>query len=189
MGEYYKGHKIGTCEELLYIRHAELLQLKHEKNNADIGMSVYLQDNFQYRFPWPDEDSAPFPARRDAFRSILFTAPADLDYTHTTRPVSVKVDDLYFKMDVFLPCPASRAFASLNLRTSPTPPHPVKLFMQIMAHGALFSLFHCAYCGAGFYCDDPAELAMIKEAIRGQYITESADQGTKDFYQKIIDRL
>lgn len=189
MGEYFKKTKIGTCENLYYMRYAELLEHQHEKNDDHVSMSVYLQDDFSYRFPWPDEDNTSFAiANRQPFRNLTFNAPADFSYPHKNRCVSVTCNGVY-NVNVQLPCILSPEFKALGLQTSPVTSQPLFFSMQLMAQGAVHTLFRCGYCETGFYCTDPAEIDLIKSAIRSSYIRPTTPQSEIDYYTAIIDRI
>ena len=55
MSEYVGEFKVGTCENLYYVRYTDLLTMQ----NLGIECSEYLDEKhgFRYRFPFPDEDS------------------------------------------------------------------------------------------------------------------------------------
>ena len=57
MGEVFNGHKLGTCDHLMYITREELLQFAPEKRNESGGNLPYIKDyldvskRWLYRFP------------------------------------------------------------------------------------------------------------------------------------------
>jgi hypothetical protein len=59
VGEYAKfsgeSVKIGTCEEMYYLRLNQRRLVEHEDGNVNVnGPEVY---ELRFRFPWPDEDT------------------------------------------------------------------------------------------------------------------------------------
>ena len=59
MGEYFNGHKLGTCNHLMYVtrEELELFAGEYKRRNQSEGNLLYLQDylnlesRFIYRFP------------------------------------------------------------------------------------------------------------------------------------------
>lgn len=82
MGEYVSGYKVGTCEDLYYVRLTGLVAMRASgKDQA----APYLnpRNGFRYRFPFPDEDVLVRKSGRfdmgDAFdfnRGLTVPAPA-----------------------------------------------------------------------------------------------------------------
>lgn len=112
MGEYakYGGHdvKIGTCEDMYYLRFDQRFQVQHIGGNVNPASDADAVE-LRFRFPWPDEDH--IPPGSDQFhdngfhRSLHihgFTAP-DVDH----NSIQFRHDSGYL---VMLPCPESEAY-------------------------------------------------------------------------------
>lgn len=81
MGEYFKGKKLGTCDNLMYVTRKEIenrvLQYPMEKN-TDAGNLPYLKDylnlesRYIYRFEYEEEMGLSWNIDKDAFKTITF---------------------------------------------------------------------------------------------------------------------
>ena len=85
MAKYLKDRKIGTCENMYYLR------LDEAKEYAKLGISdddnqifkEYLEDNqTRFRFAWPEEDRTSFEIdgdKRKYDKSFSLPCPIDID--------------------------------------------------------------------------------------------------------------
>lgn len=81
MGEYFKGKKLGTCDNLMYVTRREVedrvLQYPMEKN-TEAGSLPYLKDylnlesRYIYRFEYEDEKALNWNDDKEAFKTITF---------------------------------------------------------------------------------------------------------------------
>lgn len=86
MGEYFKGRKLGTCNNLMYVTRRELVDRVNaypNEVNTDGGNLPYLKDylnlnsEFMYRFEFEDELKDSWNVERDAFKTIVFEVDKD----------------------------------------------------------------------------------------------------------------
>lgn len=146
--------KLGTCEDLLYVRRSELERIVASgvtsKLSGNLEPGEYLKnETFRYRFPFPDEDGQNWSQwmGRSAERKLVLGVPRDLaQMDHYEVWQSVKADG-GFNVNVALPCPASKAFAAL--KTSPLPAlFPLAISQQRWLGGELLVVVDCGWCGA-----------------------------------------
>lgn len=105
MGEYatYAGQeiKIGTCENMLYLRADQRGLVGRLPGNVD-PLDESALAHLRFRFPWPDEDRDKPGAYESAFRhlgiSLAFSQPLDFDHGSVQFVASVG-------MLCSLPCP------------------------------------------------------------------------------------
>jgi len=104
MGEYAKYNnervKIGTCEDMLYLRADQRRQVRPEHGNVN-PMDAEHCKAIRFRFPWPDEDNVEPGAFDDPFRRMAVhqTPPAELEH-HSIQFVAQS-----HGYNVCLPCP------------------------------------------------------------------------------------
>jgi hypothetical protein len=105
MGEYAKNShgtriKIGTCEDMYYLRFDQRYLVSHERGNVDPVKDAH---ELRFRFPWPDEDRNEPGAFDDFDRSFrVENFPASTDCEHYS--VQFTAQNGYL---VSLPCPES----------------------------------------------------------------------------------
>lgn len=87
MGEYFKGKKLGTCDNLMYVTRKELLDRVEKypnEKNTDAGNLEYLIDyldlssNYIYRFEFEDESKDTWSSDREPFKTIVFDVDSDM---------------------------------------------------------------------------------------------------------------
>jgi hypothetical protein len=87
MGEYAKLKgtgkevKIGTCEDMLYLRYDQREQVWAQHGNVD-PMNAEHQTSIRFRFPWPDEDATQPGEFADPFRRLAVHVPAPEGVEH-----------------------------------------------------------------------------------------------------------
>lgn len=126
MGQYYNGEKIGTCENMYYMRmsQAEKLASVGACDDDHIKFSDYLKDGeTRFRFPWPDEDGREaaglfYSNVTDFERGITIPVPQHITINHGTICVSNCHKGGGYNFNMIIPCPHSEDFARLGLRTS-----------------------------------------------------------------------
>lgn len=196
MGEFAKYGasriKIGTCEDMLYLRWDQRHLVRAESGNVDV-MNAEDLNTIRFRFPWPDEDG---------------TAPGTFD-----RPDrSVRVENVPFPDGMEHGTVQLRNEAAGYLVNLPCPegpgPHPipqegrgtpmlfrngfkgrVMLKQQAVRDGKLVSIFECGGCGHAFrvMCLPALEeaLAWMRSRVKGPGVNSEPD----DWYRKIADRV
>ena len=155
MGEYakYDGEeiKIGTCEDMLYLRADQAHLVTALPGNVD---PIAHQDALRFRFPFPDEDGLQPGEFDDPFRGMrLYDVKAPAGVTHST--VQFTASNGYL---VSLPCPESGSEGVLSL-TSDGSDHvyrvhrngyggAVEIAQQAYRGGLLVTICKCKGCGA-----------------------------------------
>lgn len=149
MGEYAQHNgriiKIGTCEDLYYLRADQADHVVPESGSLDPA-DEDVQKVIRFRFPWPDEDGTP-PGGFEKFNRELglygVELPDELD--HGTLQFTAP------GFNVCLPCPESKAGKDL--------PHtihrngyagPVRIVQQAYRNGNLALICRCGGCGRAY---------------------------------------
>lgn len=116
MGQYFKGKKIGTCEDMYY------MNLEEAKKLADLGFrdddgiafSEYINDNqTRWRFPWPGELSE--KDTRNGSHDTTFILPiSDMPISHRNILLSSSDSKGERNINISLPCPNSSEFKKIK---------------------------------------------------------------------------
>lgn len=192
MGEYAKyGRdeiKIGTCENMYYLRHEqrwEISPLPGNVNPQDSEQAAHLR----FRFPFPEEDGTRPGAFRDYSRGLLipgFEIP-ELDHGITQFVAQAG-------FNVCLPCPESKAGREFSEKHAKIHrngyPGAVSLVMQRMVGEELQAIVRCNGCGNMFRLDrEHAERACL--AFRGEadHHLAKGKKEQSEYYHKIADRI
>lgn len=151
MGQYYNGVKIGTCENMYYMRMTQAEKLRGATDDDGVKFSDYLADGVtRWRFPWPDEDGCEkaglFYSNVSYFnRGYTLRVPADVDINHANR-VCIQTKGC----NVFIPCIHSQqwrdvAAAGVSLSHGE---HAQKIIVRYdaMRDGERAILFECTFC-------------------------------------------
>lgn len=167
MGEYAMSAagrvKIGTCEDMLYLRWDQVTSVRAERGSVDpIAQHVELR----FRFPWPDEDTVAVGEFADPFRRLALRdapapiAPADHHAIQfIARPAGYVVS---------LPCPESGA--------ADAPPYTIHrngftgatfLVQQRWYEGRLVAVCECV-CGARWRLPTLADAEPMLVALRAE---------------------
>lgn len=199
MGEYAKFSgsriKIGTCEDMYYLRADQARMVQHEPGNVD---PVKDRESIRFRFPFPDEDGILPGAFNDYNRAIPIhgmAVPAGVEH-HTVQFSSVRGYLLS------LPCPESRDADWLRVvkadnSLSPVTIHrngfsgAVKLCQQRWWEGKLVSVFRCGGCESAWRVETLEEIEPYVVALRSQ-ADQEARRGSEygqNFYTAIADRI
>lgn len=203
MGEYanYGGSsvKIGTCEDMYYLRHDQRHAVSATRGNVDPVADVAA---LRFRFPWPDEDhitpgSGEFHDK-GFHRGVTvygYTMPAGVDHSLVQFVAQAGYN-------VCLPCPESEKYTdnahggrTLNAEIRV---HrngfsgSVQLVAQKWVEGVgLVPILRCGGCGSMWREQEPArieEIAMCFRAEADRQTTERNPDGGK-FWHTIADRI
>ena len=166
MGEYYKGHKLGTCSHLMYITREEVERFASEA--LDDGLSCYLQPGFRYRFPRENDQAVLLREidHREPFDYLKVSVPHDFELLHKDFAQVHMSTVGGGKVVVNMPfCPLSAKAAEVGLR-------PINFWPEVQIIGQRYNedhpdgatLFACPFCGQQFYCDEE-ECDVIREAL------------------------
>jgi hypothetical protein len=179
VGEYIlldgREIKLGTCEELYYVRYSQLHDWVTAGRTAEVpgnlSPAAYLLPNsgFRFRFPFPDEDGMDLGGVADFNRGFTLSAPTGFldsvthgNLYHSVTPKGSPHGGYHF--NVWYPCPLSTAFAEQKVvQHSPLPSNPViQIVHQKLVGDQLWTVARCAYCGAAFRFDAEDALSLIE---------------------------
>ena len=176
MGEYakYLGEeiKIGTCEELMYLR--------WDQRHKVSGYKFEL-DAVRFRFPFPDEDRMSPGSFDDGDRGVpipyTWKLPTDWD-GHGIVQFTASAG-----YNVCLPCPESPTAADhgLHVHRNGFRGGP-KVVAQRWWEGQLWTVVACGACGAKWRCDETVA-AGIADAFRYD------ERGAKVFNVRMAERI
>jgi hypothetical protein len=163
MGEYavYNNErvKIGTCEDMLYLRADQRRQVWAQPGNVDPIRDV---NEIRFRFPWPDEDHIAPGGFDDPFRRLRVELKAPLGLEH--HSVQFRAEQQGYL--VSLPCPerpgAGKDASSYNVHRNGFA-GATFLVQQRFHEGRLVAVFECV-CGLRWRAPDLADAA---DAITG----------------------
>jgi hypothetical protein len=200
MGEYasYRGDrvKIGTCEDLYYLRFPQRHLVTALPGNVDPNSDdVY---GLRFRFAWPDEDSlepgddGPGHNYERSIRVPDMMPPEGVE--HYSVQFSAHAGYL-----VSLPCPESMPDVTPGLNTKG--PHGLKIArngfggsvqlvqQKLLRDGRLVPVLKCGGCGARWRVEKSSEIEAIALAFRKQADEEERRKGSPKFYHAIADRI
>lgn len=208
MGQYLKGRKIGTCESMYYMRMEEAQKLAEQGARDDDGIkfSDYLSDNeTKWRFPFPDEDKG-IPADCKYDRSINLPANG-IEIEHRDICVGNSHHNGGYNVNIFIPCPYSKEFQALGLRTSTggAGEQFFSVVMEAMRDQVIDgktvrvrkTVFKCARCEAMFRLSDD-DVTKLKERAkeyfayldkRGKNPAYAGDQDRYDYAMEVLNRI
>lgn len=176
MGEYatYNGIeiKIGTCENMYYLRADQVHQVKAKSGNVNPA-SKRDQEFIRFRFPWPDEDKIQ-PGGFNDFDKSLAVSGVEL-------PVEVEHDTVQFSARAgyvcSLPCPESNAkIDGITVHRNGFA-GKVHIVQQAYRNGLLVTICKCGGCGALYRLDTLRDAQPIIAALRERAEKESPHFG------------
>lgn len=172
MGEYAErlsdGEriKIGTCENMYYLRHDQRALVRALHGNVDPVKDVA---ELRFRFPWPDEDGTlpgAFDGQFERSLAVGGFAPAG-GFEHGSVQFVAQRGYL-----TSLPCPESPEFLKLAL---PFPVHrngfagAHQLVQQrFVPNVGLVPVLLCGGCGYKYRLEDRAEIEALAVACRAE---------------------
>lgn len=200
MGEHIKvdgqGFKLGTCEDLYYIRYDTLKAWAEAERVADGVNHHYLKPGiFRFRFPFPDEDElATLPPAemehgfwsRGFERGITVHAPAAImealsehhfQITKWIGPSAERGREAVHGFNLWVPCPYGPQWEKVigvdGVGTSQIPVNLVDVVQQKPVTGAggrveLWTVIRCGFCAAKIRLP-PDQAAILAEAIGGTH--------------------
>ncbi len=188
MGEYAKFNgervKVGTCEDLYYLRADQAHLVKTEHGNVD-PMAARDRAAIRFRFPWPDEDGTQPGAFDDYDRSVAIpgaTVPAGVE--HYTVQFTARARYL-----LSIHCPeGSEADRGLKVARNGFA-GAVRLVQQGYRQGVLAAIFQCGGCGARFNLPTWAEVEPVVVAIRAEADRDARQGGRPAWWHTIADRI
>lgn len=206
MGEYAmvmgKATKLGTCEDLDYIRSDQREFLRHDRKIAgNLPASGYLkpENGFRFRFPFPDEDQVEPGEFRQAGRGWLIDTPLDSGWlVGEHRPICQRIEcendanrRREYAWSLKLPCPASPAFKALQMEPYEMPPEslPIEIVQhKPMVGGETWTVVRCGYCGSIWRLPVEAAVALVEHIRRVHIPVEEALRRMSDRdYKESVD--
>jgi hypothetical protein len=188
MGEYAiekssgETIKIGTCEDMYYLRHDQRHLVSKERGSVDVNGPEAGELRFRFPFPWED-GSAPGTFEPFAGLGVWGVDPGE-DIEHH----SLQFTRNYPQQGGILlsvPCPESKEGKASGLRYSYNGySGKVRIVQQRMIGDELWTVCECGSCGAKYRIDraDAEELAVRLRSIA------DGDARQKHFHE-IADRI
>lgn len=164
MGEYAKHDgeqiKIGTCEEMYYLRYDQREEVEPEKGNVDPAGDE--RHELRFRFPWPDEDGTLPGEFEKPFRNYGLHIDAPEDVNHYSTQFSSQRGML-----VSLPCPYSKEGKESPYKIGFNGySGGVRIVQQKpLRDGRLALICECGGCGSKWRIEDEEELKPILKAL------------------------
>lgn len=203
MGEYatFRGEsvKIGTCEDMYYLRHEHRHMVTPERGNVDPVAGVC---GLRFRFPWPDEDATAEPGRDDDGHRYDRSVAVDLDLSSATFEHYAVQFVAHAGYVTSLPCPESPEGARLPFtihRNGFSGRYHLCQQKQLM-DGRLVPIMKCGGCGAKFRLEDPAMIEAVVVALRAEADRlqrlwrmhpqfDGSTDGAATWYHTVADRV
>jgi len=188
MGEYstHNGQsiKIGTCEDMYYLRYDQRHLVKAERGSVDVNNKTHV-GSLRFRFPFPEEDAMAPGTFADYNKSVAvpgYTAPEGVDHygVQFTNPKGYNLS---------VPCPEGHG------------PHPIHVHrngwnggvgisQQKLVGGQLWTVCECRTCGTKWRCDEESGQALavaLRSAADAE--TKRNSDTTAKWYHTIADRI
>lgn len=196
MGEYATHHgrsvKIGTCEDMYYLRATQRSQVDAEDNSVNVNDATSHGFSLRYRFPFPDEDHIAPGAFENHSRSLAIPGLMPPHGVGHAR-VQFRADAGYLAS---LPCPEgvpqqipSATYTDVDgVRVARNGfSGAVHLEQQkLLSDGRLVPVCRCGGCGTKWRVEEPAEIERLVVACRAE-ADRRAD--TADFWHEIANRI
>lgn len=182
MGDYFEGHKLGTCSHLMFITREEIVKFSGAQAPVpknELSKYLDLKSEFLYRFPRKNDQA--FMLReidsREPFDYLKVPVPRDFELLHSDfAQVHMSVVG-GGKAVVNMPfCPLSQKAADAGFR-------PINFWPEVQIKGQRYTedhpngvtVFSCPFCGQNFYCDEE-ECDVIREALVQRGMAWEAEQ-------------
>ena len=167
MGEYakYNGQsvKIGTCEDMYYLRFDQRHLVEKEANSLDPVKDI---DGLRFRFPFPDEDSIE-PGNFEHYNKAIWLhldAPDEIDH-YSVQLVSSSAPAGHVM--VCLPCPYSKEAKESKIKYGYNGySGGIGISQQRLKDNKLMLVCQCGACGAKWRKESLEDCADVLEAIQ-----------------------
>ena len=189
MGEYalYNGEqvKIGTCEDLYYLRY------EHRKQVTPLSGSIDPSSDAQYtcrfRFPWPDEDHTAAPGRDNERHDY----DRSCNIPGASMPEDVKHYSVQFKASpgylLSLPCPESPSGPEVARNGFVGAVHLCQL--KPLRDGRVVPIMKCGGCGAKWRLEDNHEIEALIVALRSEGDRRERAGSSLKWWDDLADRI
>lgn len=197
MGEYARhpqlgNVKIGTCEEMYYLRHGQRHDVAPVAGNVD--PSGPDRFGLRFRFPWPTEDGTLPGQFADPMKSLHIpglVAPEGVEH----HAVQFRCDAGYL---LSLPCPETLPVDGNGV----TRYHDARLMkngyrgavhlvqQKPAPDGTLMAIMQCGTCGAKWRLPTWDDAEPVVVALRVQADNrERCSAGSPEFWHQVADRV
>lgn len=204
MGEYASCNgervKIGTCEDMYYLRFDQRRKVRHESGNVDPIADVAT---LRFRFPFPDEDAIAPGAFKDYHRSLRING--------YVMPEGVDHGSIQFQHSagylLSMPCPEGSEYVTAdNSRLCSV---HVKTDLSVHRNGfnggaalvaqkyregvGVVPIMKCLSCGSMWRVEDRNDIEALVVAVRAmadrQAKTNDCAHGGAAFLHTVADRI
>lgn len=208
MGEYasYRGQsvKIGTCEDMYYLRYDQRYHVQHKSGNVD---PVHDAGDLRFRFPWPDEDH--LTPGSNTFHDNGYHRGVSIDGFGAIE--GLEHSRIQFRHDAgyltCLPCPEDPAHYTTDSRmvsqlvtTGPLPEpiiihrngfngYPQLVSQKFRPTIGLVPILRCGSCHSMARIEERPEIERLAMCFRSMADREEHSGGRPVFYQTIADRI
>lgn len=196
MGEYAirksdgETIKIGTMEEMYYLRADQLHLIEHQRGSYDTSLRG-IASNVRFRFPFPWEDKIA-PGDFDDYDASLPVRGAELpeEFDHTTIQFSSQRGIL-----VSLPCPESKEGRESGLKFGYNGyAGKLHIVQQRLIGDQLVLVCKCGSCGSKFRLPSineaqPVIDALLKEAEEKKALPRLATGWDPDNLREVARRI
>ena len=186
MGEYAKHNgeqiKIGTCEDMYYLRADQLDEVQPVANSLDPWTE---RRALRFRFPWPDEDHIEPGRFQDYDRGLAVNVPV---------PDGVAHRSLYLHHDkgyrVEIACPESGLIPESVDVSRDRVAGRVEIVQTKITENGQVLVCRCA-CGALYRLEDWSDVEPIVEALDSYAQVQKAGEPKpeKTFQEQVADRI
>jgi hypothetical protein len=190
MGEYAiratdgEEIKIGTCEDMYYLRAEQRHQVRPLSGNVNPGSTDALA--LRFRFPWPDEDGTqPGEFHDKGYERGVFVPGAVVPANTEHYPVQFSAQAGYL---ISLPCPEGTPDARVHRNGFAG---AVQLEQQkLLTDGRLVPVCRCGGCGAKWRMEDQADIEALALAFRIEGDKRQArGDGDPMWWHLVADRI
>ena len=200
MGEYARQGKMGTCEDMYYLRASQRFSVIPDPGSLDPSDRDTVL-HLRFRFPWPDEDH--IGPCSDEFHANGYKRAVTVEGYQP--PAGVKHYTVQFSAPagylVSLPCPEAHSTTpGLQTTVNGLQVHrngfagAVRLVQQkLLADGRLVPVLECGGCGTAWRVEDAAEIEALAVAFRSEGDRRArqfnATEADGRFWHQIADRI
>jgi hypothetical protein len=198
MGEFAQRNsdgsiiKIGTCEDMYYLRADQADQITAKRGSID-PQSKDQAKSIRFRFPFPEEDNIR-PGDFDNYDKGLTAYGIEVPEEVEHRKIQFTAPGIL----VSLPCPESQ-----EAKESGLPFHyngykgKVQIVQQRLVGGALVTICKCGSCGAAYRLPTIEDAQPIVDAFTKQAAMErrdfesgrSRDETRGDYFDQVASRI
>lgn len=205
MGEYInldgKPYKLGTCEDLYYVRMDQLRQWidagRTEQLSGNLPPREYLkpEHGFRFRFPFPGEEAPErVPGSDDYDHGLRVCIPKDCDFDlvehdHVTAHFSAGKYGGY-QVNAMLPCPQSKEWLTATFKKSVSGgwegrTSVIEIVQQKYVEAEIWTVIRCPHCGQKVRLDSTEGLRLAR-IIRDE---ERDSAHAREFWDEVARRI